>query len=1238
MDKKCININLPIVGEYAEKANLPREIIAAKIGAWQEINGDKIPSFDKIFEVEDKQFTSVNNILNLQGKQKQEETYYTVEGYETQLKRPSSLAKKKIQLKETFKTDREIKEQDIMMGLGTLVHEMQAEIIRRAFPEANSHRKPMDITNEMASTFNALLNDPALKNIISEAKENNRVLMAEVFVGNLKLQRGGTIDLLGINEDGTYVVYDLKNRFISDKADNKADKPGISRYNKIYEFSRQLGEYKKILEEGDERLGIVKGQVKSVLVLENKIRHNKTTGEIISLNGIDIVAPFFLRTDDAKLNEYINKLSAQLELLVAQTPPKEEDKRKSWEKLISSKTELLQDLQLRQDVNKLIEHASIELAALELYLEDEANVKTEDIISQLLMFQNLSDFLDYKSLPEKYKNQLDLIEIRAKRKYTEIMEKGKEVTINAAKSTGLGAFVDKLFSPIKDISFLRKMTMGVSDIDNPLVNTGYRVLIESLEKGRAKLDELKDKLVPIIEEYKQFMGSLDYSPIIADDKKSLVDKYSHAFYEEYYKNRKTLNPEWAKENLDYDKNKFDEAYKKKLEYEDRLMPIEIKKIRAWIDLQENLDIEDKDKYAENIYWNDRKKRFDEWLKLNKGNAYFYNTPKSKWVDPKWRELKEGKYKGTAVEKFYDFYTNYMKVANDIVPEHVKSTFIANFSQSFLERTTDMGLLGAIQGSMSELLNNLELKYDEEKYGKIDAYTGESLRKLYVPGLSTVNQDKSLDLATSLLTFMEGVYRYQELSQIENTIYFIKQEIRNANQLKLDATGKPLDANERVDSKQNPAKQVAELFDYFIDAVMYGKYQKDEGAFEYTVGSFTTALGLGKKGDVKLISYAKIADSVIRYTGLRNLSFNLYAPLVNLLGGSANMYMTGAGNKYYSIANLNKSLALLTSGELADVSPEGVKLKMIIDWLKINREKVDRDIFGKVTNAPLSKIHKKYNGMSFMRKSEHVMVEAGAGAMILSGKYDIKMEDFDVVDGKIVPKKEFTDLQKSMFREKVYRINGKNIGQMSPDDVMLSKKWIAGRMMMQHRGWLPQMFYNRFGEKRMDFILEKEVEGRYRVAARLVKQIMNKGLTQGIESLSPDEVAAAKEAFAEILLLAGSGLLLFALRGVDDEEKKEAWYKYTNSVFTRVNNELIFFADPTLSSQFQILLSPAATTSTAEETGKLIRDVWREAAADLYDDPDEIRKKAKPLKRIKRAIPNLGQFQRFLDDLYDTEEK
>lgn len=1187
-------------------------------------------TFTPIFSQEEPTIQNkvISNLLSLQGKQVQEDTFYTIPGFETKLKRPSTLAKKTIQERQEFKSEAQKRKDEIYTGTGTLIHAMQADIIKKNFPEYNTHIDSFEITPENIGIYKAVEADKQLQKVIDDAKKEGTVLMAEVFVGNLKLERGGTIDLLGVTPEGNYKIYDLKTRMSLDKGARR-------RFNKLEEFTKQLTEYKKILEEGDVRLGIPSGRILTTQILENKLELNFKTGKVSKINGIEFVAPFFLRTEDAKLNNFINKLQEQIELLLGKEP-KEENLREQWEKLLNSKLELMQSLQLKQDVNELISHASIELSAIKEYLTDETDADTTDLQSQLLLFASLDDYLDYDSLTANQQHVLKNIMFESKRLHKKLIDRGKDVIVESASNVGMAKFADELFSPIKDITFLRKMTMGISSVSNPLVNTGYRIVVNALEKSRSKLDEFKDSLVPLIEEFKQYVGELNFDMMLTDDKESLVDKHTKEFWTEYYKNKKSFNPKWAKENLDYDKEAYDEAYQNKLNFEDSIKATEIKKIEAWLMLQETKPEtkEEFDKYVDNIYWKNRKERFNLWFERYENNSYYFFKPKDKWIDPKWREIKEGKYKGTAVEKFYDFYTNYMKVANEVAPEKIKPTFIPNFTQSFLERTGELGLFGAIQGKWSELLNELSLEYDETLYGKVDPYTGEQLRRLYIPGLSKAKQAKSVDLAASLYTFMEGVYRYQELSAIEGTINHVKYQIRNLDELKVDALGNPIDDATKIDSKKNPGKQIAEQFDYFVDAVIYNKQRKAEGGFELKGNGITQTLGLLNKGDSKLISTAKIADAVIRYTGLRNLSFNVFAPMVNLLGASANQYMTGNGGLYYSNGDLIKAQGLLTAG---GTTPEGQKLKMIIEWLGIDRDKINRDVFKKLTKVKSSAILDKYNGMTMFRESEVLLVESGAGAMILSGKNGLTMDDFDIVDGKLIFKKEIAPIDKAMFKQKVLKINGSNLGSMNTDDVLLAKKWMVGRMLMQHRSWLPQLAYKRFGAKQYDYILEKEIEGRYRVAVRAVKYIMMKGYSQGIESLTPDEVATAKEAFAELMLIAGTGLLLFALQGVDDEEKKEAWYKYSNTISTRLFGELFFFADPTLSSQFQILLSPAATTSTATELGKLVRDSWKEVAADIYEDPEQVRKKAKPVKRLIKMTPGAGQVQRFIDELYNPEE-
>ena len=307
------------------------------------------------------QQNAVNKLTSFQGKQTQFDTYYTVEGFETKLARPSTLSKKKIQGKEQYKTEEEVKQQEKFMASGTFLHDIMSEIVRREFPEENKHRAPMNITPDISSYYSTM--EEFMAPIIKQAKDNGDVLLTEVFVANLKSERGGTIDLLAVTPEGNYKIYDLKNRY-------RPDKSTLTRYNKIGEFSRQLEIYKQILEDGDEKLGIPKGKVPSTIVLENKVTYSEKKGIITKINGITVVAPDFLMTTNDKLNSLIVKLTAQVEILAEKAKENVNAlEKETTNKLLKSKMELLQGLQLKQDVNSLIEHAEQELAYIKIFLK-----------------------------------------------------------------------------------------------------------------------------------------------------------------------------------------------------------------------------------------------------------------------------------------------------------------------------------------------------------------------------------------------------------------------------------------------------------------------------------------------------------------------------------------------------------------------------------------------------------------------------------------------------------------------------------------------------------------------------------------------------------------------------------------------------------------------------------------------------------------------------------------------------
>lgn len=1231
---KCINVNNNKVKEIAAELGIIPAIAAIKMEVWMNNNGGKIPSAqDLINSIEVSKINSVQNyfvdkIQALQGKQEQFPKYYTIEGFDTELARPSTTAKKEIQGREIYKTEEEVKQQDKLMASGTLLHDIMSEIVRRAFPNQNKHRAAMEITPDISSFYSTM--EEFMAPIIKEATFNGDVLLTEVFIGNLKNKTGGTIDLLGITPEGEYKIYDLKNRY-------RPDKNIVRRYNKIFEFSRQLEIYKKMMEEGDVKLGIPKGKVVSTIVLENKVTYSEEKSKITKINGITVVAPDFLQTSDEKINSLIAKLKAQIEILVKKVPKNELEKT-THNKLLKSKMDLMQGLQLRKDVNAVIEHASQELAYIEIYLKDETNLDTTNVMAELGLYMDLMDYLDVKALSPEMDAKLGAVQHQAKKIKNAFQERQKEILVASAGEldyTGQAKLVDNLFTPAKDVTAFNKFTSGVAGVDNALVQVAWRTYINATEKVAMKMDTLKEKFLGVMDRYEKFVGSKNFDIMLNGNKTALVSEFTNEFWDQFKANKKIFNTAWAKENLDYDSEAYNAAFASFEAYQNKYEEGNRERIKASL-LSGPTTPGDLEGTVSKIYEANRRKDRDQWLAENKNNPFEYFKAKPKWTDPKWADIKQGKYKGTPVEEFYDFYSEYMKKANEIAPERIRPDFLPNFTQGFLEKVSDLGLLGAIKGGWSELLNELELKYDETLYGKVDSITGEQMRELFIPGLSKSKQVKSTDLGKSLLMFMEGVFRYDELSQIESTIGNIKYQLRTINEQRFDAKGNPI--TEGTTTKVNPTKAVSEQLEYMIDSLIYGIKQKDEGAFEIKGNGLTSALGLLGKGETKTIAYAKLVDKMIRYTGLRNLAFNIYAPPVNLLGGSANMYMRGAGGLDYTTSDLTRAIGLITAGKANFNSVDGLKMRLIIDWLRLDKEKIDRETFNKITNTKSSSLLDKYNGMSLMRESESVMVESGAAAMILSGKHNVKFEDFDVLDGKLVLKTEFSPIAKAMFKQKIMTVNNSNIGSMNPDDIMLAKKYIVGRMLMQHRGWLPALYQTRFGKKQTNYVLERDVEGRYRVAVRAFKAVMAKGVSQGMESLTPEEQAGAKEAFAEASIIFGTMLLLTALHAVDDEEKKEAWYKMTNKVSTRVLGEVFFFADPTLQSQWQILLSPAASTSTLEDAGKLVRDVFREGSASFREDPEKIRKEAKPGKRLIKMLPYFSKANSFLDDLYNVAEK
>ena len=1193
---KEAGILIPIPAKFLKNFSTIRSMSA--LIATEGVKFETASIKEGLMHLSDVQRQTIDMFDDLESKTSTVDNNYIVEGAANKWDRPSQLAKPK-----SFGEDIQSEEGENMKAAGNRFHEFMGSIIARAFPEANKHIKPITLTIKEVKFYDEL--KEFLKfHVIQPAIQEGAVIRAETFVANEMLNIAGRVDILKISKDGSYDVYDLKTRY-------RKETKGKARFHKIMEWTKQTGFYKQLLSTPNS-VGTPIGKVNSVRIIE--LEGTQFESEIKGIRGIGMVSPKEEKTGIDRLDDFIHKLYNQIEILKSKTPRNEVQKI-AHDKLISSKIELAQTLQLQQEYSEILNHAKEELFILDDLIESgNIDKDTETILSDLKIFSVLSQFIDETKLNKEEIAQLYNIQGRAVSLHSKFLSLWSNTLSDKSRGVGvLGNLTQDLFGAGKDIDKWVKNITGVASLDSPLAQTAFRLVNEKIERGRAKSMIAFEKISEAVSNLKAQLGKLDYSIFVnsTDKNNYLVDKYKYEYFDEAKKHRNDVD--WFRENATFDKEKYEKQYQYQIDYLNRFEKSKKREIEA---IAVEKGIENVPAYVETAYKNYRKQELQRWVTKNKSITEF-NIPKNQWIDPKWRAIKEGQYKGTAVEAFYDLYKNFLDESRDIAPEWLSPRFIPNFSASFVEKVARMGLIKGAGDSYTKLLTGLDSSFDLD-YGLQDSFSGEAFRKLSIPGLNNKVDTQSLDLGLSMQMFMEGVYKYQELSDVEETVNITKHFMRSGKILKADFRGNTTE----VSAIQS---QMADVFDNYVDAVLYGIKKDDYGKLELTGGKgiggkVATLTGLLKKDDKVMISWSKIVDKLLGYVSLKNLSFNVFSPITNLLGGTGQLFATGAGGKYYNAEELAKAITIVSGGEMTE---HGKLASKIFEWIELNSTDV-KFRNNKLSSYQTDKILEKYNGMSGMRLSEEVLYKSGVLAMLKSEKHRLKMSDFSMVNGKLVIKNEDI-LNKSLFKAKANAVMGSAFGAMTDNDYILANKTIIGRMLIQHRSWIPKMYFERFGRKQTNYVLEEEVEGRFRTLYRTILHLWTK---QQRAALTDLEKYNLKTASMEIGLYVAIGLLIKALAaGTDDDDKKEEWYKFAMLVGHRTTAELGFFMDPEATSQ--ILLHPAASISLIDDYSRLVKNLWKESTGDAKE-----RKAAKPLKSLGKVIPWVGQWQRFVDELFN----
>ena len=1187
------------------------------------------PSFNRTFSSQ----KEVYQMIDPRGKiSKNANEEYVVLG-ETGYKRVTEVIRKSFSLNN--------KEASKAQTLGNVFHAIAANRVKEAFPDYNLHFNALTtVPGEGGLVDLNSLPQKARQNIldiinpiIKQAKANGSVLVAELTVANTTKKLAGTIDLLEITKDNKLRSLDYKTTMNQGSVK--------SNYKTYVGNSKQQEIYNQILSTDDEKLGrsgIKIGYQALMKVLSYVNKKGEIGYRVLNTDFGDKTYPvIYQETLNKKRNEMLSVLFEQLDHLADSYTKDNADK---IDALIKAKTLLMMKIQKDVESTDILLTAMNDLIAIESFLSENKTDKSYIEFKQdLLLYENIGDYI---AIDDKNRRLIEQIQGRAKT-LTQMLYGNveQELTESIAKDLAFeGSPVqsaEDVLKPVEDINMYQSLAKGLSYTNNPLLAGMYKKVTEALARTRNKAAKLGKNIEKAVRDLESYMGSTGekiYEPLLQykDGKKTgyIVDKYSPSFYQERKKAKSENNDEWYKKNTTFDKDAYEKRLKNYKEYLEHTfkaaLQVKIKTLRDSGKYKEDIIEAEAEKYVKK----DQKATLDKWILLN-NNLKSFNIPNDSWIDPKWRDIKQGKYKGTAVEKFYDLYIGAMEEIEDNLPFDIRSNFIADFKRSFLNKVINTGIGNMKLGQ--SFMDSILLHGDEAEFSKVNPFTGEFMRKIPIIGKKTmtasereefVATDKSYDLGYSLSLFYESAVRYQELSLIEDTVKVSVDLLMKQKKQLTTSTGDLAKGGFNLNKVAVNLQNSIDQYEYFVNNVFYGKSEDPGVGIKVTGNSLTEKFGMLKKDDEAIISLNKGLNSILRYTGLLNLGYNLYSPVTNILGGKLMQYISAAGGRWFSIKDYNFATAVVTAGPLGNAHPDIKKAHLFIEMFKLQsneyQEKTNKELSTGFKGVP-----ELLKPMAAMANTEANMQNTGLIAMIKSNKNSIKWDEWEVKNDELVYKGEAKPSEGDMeaFRQKVIHVNGRSIGNMNPDDKIRAKQYFIGRAVSQHRGWIPAMLEAHYSSRRYDYQLQDYTEGRINSLFKYIYKLTTK------EKIDDIERAGAKEAIAEIGAMVATYLLYAALKGSDEDKERRKKLAYWIKIANRLNGELTFFSPLEFSSKHQILISPAPSVSSIEKLGRAVGNVGDV----LFGDEEESEKaKKKTGKKFRQLVPYWSQGERFLDDV------
>lgn len=330
--------------------------------------------------------------------------------------------------------------------------------------------------------------------------------------------------------------------------------------------------------------------------------------------------------------------------------------------------------------------------------------------------------------------------------------------------------------------------------------------------------------------------------------------------------------------------------------------------------------------------------------------------------------------------------------------------------------------------------------------------------------------------------------------------------------------------------------------------------------------------------------AKLWQSLIKYTSIKNLTVNVLGAIANWSVAEIQMIQEAAANEFYGF----KDYAYAHARLFGDITTRGVG--KLVDFFNNDKNSIDvllADFFDPIPGRFYQQMHKRYhknvirrsldkiNPMFLYASGEYIVHFAGMYAVLHHEKVLLNGEEISLIDAfdktskiegtsELKLKDGVTDLQGNPItldseyftnmRNRIRYVNQSSHGAMDEDSKGIINQRMLGKAVMQFRQWMVNVYDRRYKKEHYDTTLKELREGSTKTVWRVVGGLMNDYLHTSFENTLEWEALkndTSKEAdmrrrninryMAERAILASLTLLSFAIADLEEEED-DYWFR------------------------------------------------------------------------------------------------